>query len=69
MPDGDFRLLIGAFRDHNRALIGTEPPRLTPAPALKQCRGKCKEWRPLAQFSKGASDKISEKDLQEKARQ
>jgi hypothetical protein len=51
MPDHDFRILIAAFRDHNMALIGTEPPKLTAAPTRKKCGGKCKTWKSLAQFS------------------
>jgi hypothetical protein len=51
MPDQDFELLIAAFREHNKVLIGTDPPELTPAPTVKKCSGKCGEWRPLTQFN------------------
>jgi hypothetical protein len=62
MPDHDFRLLIAAFREHNKAaLIGNEPPKLTPAPTAKQCDAECKKWKPLAQF---AHMKISPDGLQ-----
>ena len=47
MPDHDFRLLIAAFREHNRGL--TVVPQLTEAPTEKKC--KC-GITPLDQFSK-----------------
>jgi hypothetical protein len=51
-PDHDFRFVVAAFREHNKTLIGTEPPELTAAPTHKEWGDTCKEWKPFAQFCK-----------------
>ena len=50
MPDSDFRILMNRLIDHNKALIGTEPPHLGEEPTGKKC-SKCKKWKTFYDFN------------------